>query len=444
MGSNTVLSDDRNLEKSLPPGLTRSVFFLSIVFLIGASAGFLMILNRAGIISVGELHYKRLVALHGFNQMIVFVNLFMFYVNERIFDRFGLPSYRSHLADRMILLGWIICQSVLIFQKDSFISSRYLLLSTNWGFYLGTCFVLMGFFVLLVGQTRQIGLGRLFASNFLVYSAGMTLMILILCHGLGLISFFGLFISEFHEIGISRQMIWIGSGHLPIQALTVSVLSGFILLMKVEPTSHSRLEQVLKSALWLYFFFALISALTSFSELFSLPLSLFPYWAEGPYLAVFATGLIGASIISSLIRDQKSSAQIKFGLWGLIFLFFIMGGLTGVALLVPEWRGKMMGNFHMTGHFHPLVAGGTLISLYLLWSQEVTLKKWLSWMLICGGIVGIGLFSFAMHVLGEMGILRRDFLNLKLSLSLSLLTLGGGLTLTVGLLMVSLIMRRKK
>lgn len=111
--------------------------------------------------------------------------------------------------------------------------------------------------------------------------------------------------------------------------------------------------------------------------------------------------------------------QIRFttaNLWAVGFIpTFVMGGMTGVMLAVPDADFQYHDTYFVVAHFHYVIVGGLVLGIfagfYYWWPKlfgrmlSETLGKWHFWLFF----PGFHLTFFPQHFLGLMGMQRRIY-----------------------------------
>ena len=121
-------------------------------------------------------------------------------------------------------------------------------------------------------------------------------------------------------------------------------------------------------------------------------------------------------IISALVLSL-SGGSIRFtvpGLFALAFLpMFAIGGLTGLPLGLAATDIPLHDTYYVIGHFHYLVAPGTLFALFAgiyYWYPKVTGRKmndWLGRLHFWGSLIGMNGIFLPMFLQGLAGMNRR-------------------------------------
>ena len=130
-------------------------------------------------------------------------------------------------------------------------------------------------------------------------------------------------------------------------------------------------------------------------------------------------------------------------LFGLAFLtMFPIGGLSGVSLAVVPFDWQITDTYYVVAHIHYVFFGGTALGIMAglyYWFPKITgkmmserLGRWNFWFVF----IGLNLTFFPMHLLGLLGMPRRqwtykagmgwDYLNLGASIGALLIAIGVG------------------
>jgi len=168
------------------------------------------------------------------------------------------------------------------------------------------------------------------------------------------------------------------------------------------------------------------------------------YFAAATLIVAIPSAIQLFAWVTTLITGRPEFKTPLLWIIGFIVLF-IMGGLSGVTLAAIPFDQQVTDTYYIVGHFHYVIFGAAVFPLLggmYFWFPKVTgrmfyerigqLSFWVTF-------IGMNLTFFPMHILGLVGMPRRDYTypeGLGWT-TLNLIESIGAYILTVGLLLVA-------
>ena len=138
------------------------------------------------------------------------------------------------------------------------------------------------------------------------------------------------------------------------------------------------------------------------------------YFAAASVIIVIPSAIQLFAWITTLVTGRPQFKTPLLWIIGFIVLF-IMGGLSGVTLAAIPFDQQVTDTYYIVGHFHYVIFGAAVFPLLggmYFWFPKVTgrmyyerigqLSFWVTFM-------GMNLTFFPMHILGLVGMPRRDY-----------------------------------
>jgi cytochrome c oxidase subunit 1 len=420
-----------------------------IVFLLlGGVLGLLVMLTRwpkYHILSADQFYM--VLTGHGIDILIFWIIFFeiavLYFTSSTLLkSRLAAPRW-AWLGFALMVIG-AVTTNVAIFQgRSSVMMTSYVPMAAEPHFYLGLilfavgaligCFVFLGTLVIARAE-RTYGEGSIPLVTFGALTACIIAIFTIASGAIILIPTFLWKIGWISYIDpLMYRIIWWGLGHSSQQINVSAHIAVWYAVAGVVFGARPLSEKVSRTAFLLYILFLQLACahhiladpgISSEWKIFNTSYAM--------YLAVLASMIHGLTVPGAMEAAQRKLGFNK-GLfewlrkapWGnptftgvalSIFIFGVLGGISGVVLGTMQLNLIMHNTFYVPGHFHATVAGGTTLAFMALtyWLVPVLFRREVLWPKLASlqpylfgiGIAGLSLFMMGA---GTLGIPRRHW-----------------------------------